>query len=58
MAWVAGWLASLVCLLAYIYISERASLWVWAALILLALLSPTLSAYQKAFGMGSSYRPG
>lgn len=56
--WVVGWLVSLIGLLAYIYFSEQTSLWVWAALLLLALVSPTASAYQRALGTKSGYQSG
>lgn len=49
-AWVIGWLAGLISLLTYIYISEKATLWVWSALLLLALLSPTPSTYRRVAG--------
>ena len=49
-AWVAIWLVSLAGLLAYIYVSERTTLWVWVALLLLALVSPTPSAYRRVLG--------
>lgn len=48
MAWVGGWLAGVIGLLTYIYASEKITLWVWSALLLLALLSPTSATYKRA----------
>lgn len=48
--WVVVWLAALACLLAYFFASEKATLWVWAALLLLALVCPSPSVCKKLFG--------
>ena len=57
-AWVAAWLIRLAGLLAYIYVSEKTILWVWAALLLLALVSPTPSTYRKALRKESKRHSG
>ena len=46
--WVAAWLIGLIGLLAYIFVSEQATLWVWSGLLLLALVSPTPAIYRRA----------
>ena len=48
--WITLWLACLMGMLVYLYVSEGFTAWTWLALLLLAFVSPGGSALRKAFG--------
>lgn len=54
MAWIALWLACLIGLLAYLYASRELAAWSWIALLLMALFSPGVATFRKAFGKASN----
>lgn len=55
LVWIVLWLAGLAGLLVYLYTSSVTA-WAWVYLLLLALVSPGISAYKKVLGREPGYQ--